>query len=84
MNVIVSLDLLYQETGVRPLNFFFTRISPVVSACTALFNDKRDCSAFTPFISGVLWILGMNSVCIPKQNLASDLSNGDDHVSWEI
>jgi len=38
----------------------------------------------TPFISDIFWVLMMNSVCFPKQNLASDLCNGDDRVSWEI
>jgi hypothetical protein len=86
-NRIIGLlsDLMYQETGGRLLNsFFFTRISPVVSACSARFSVKWDCSMSTPFISGVLWVLRMNNVCIPKQKWASGLSNGDDRASWEI
>ena len=39
---------------------------------------------FTPFIGGIFWVLMMNIVCFPKQNLASGMSNVDDRVSWEI
>jgi hypothetical protein len=56
----------------------------VVSACSARFSVKWDCSTSTPFISGVLWVLRVSNVCIPKQNWAIGFSEADDGVFWEI